>query len=55
MSKQDARQPIWTPSTEFESASVIADYRRWLAAHRGLRFASYDALWRWSVEDLAAF
>ena len=30
-------------------------YRRWLAEHRGLRFDSYDALWRWSTSDLTAF
>ncbi len=30
-------------------------YRRWLAQHRGLEFASYDALWRWSTSDLPAF
>ncbi len=30
-------------------------YQDWLREHRQLRFASYDALWRWSVEDLDAF
>ncbi|TFY98036.1 acetoacetate--CoA ligase [Ramlibacter rhizophilus] len=30
-------------------------YQDWLAAHKGLRFDDYDALWRWSVEDLPAF
>ena len=24
-------------------------YQQWLAQHRGLRFDSYDALWRWST------
>ena len=33
----------------------LAAYQRWLADHRGLRFDSYDALWRWSVADLSAF
>jgi len=33
----------------------ITAYRRWLAEHRDLRFADYDALWRWSVSDLAGF
>ena len=27
----------------------------WLARERGLRFADYNALWRWSVEDLEGF
>src|SRR5207244_3074063 len=30
-------------------------YQDWLRTHRGLSFDSYDALWRWSVEDLPAF
>ena len=33
----------------------IGEYRDWLAAERGLEFADYDALWRWSVEDLEGF
>ncbi len=33
----------------------IAQYRRWLQAERGLKFDSYDALWQWSVDDLAGF
>src|SRR4051812_29066997 len=30
-------------------------YQDWLRATRGLAFDSYEALWRWSVEDTAAF
>lgn len=30
-------------------------YQDWLRAERGLAFADYDALWRWSVTDLDAF
>ncbi|MDO9291178.1 MAG: acetoacetate--CoA ligase [Hydrogenophaga sp.] len=30
-------------------------YQEWLALHKGLRFDSYDALWRWSTTDLEAF
>ena len=33
----------------------IVRYQRWLRDHRGLSFDSYDALWRWSVDDLEAF
>ena len=33
----------------------IRRYQEWLARTRGLRFASYDALWQWSVTDLEAF
>jgi acetoacetyl-CoA synthetase len=48
-------QPTWTPTPEFASASVVADYQRWLSRHRGLHFDGYEALWRWSVEQPAAF
>ncbi|WP_066152253.1 acetoacetate--CoA ligase [Hydrogenophaga pseudoflava] len=30
-------------------------FRDWLARERGLRFDSYDALWRWSTTELDAF
>jgi acetoacetyl-CoA synthetase len=30
-------------------------YQDWLSEHRGLRFDSYDALWRWSTTELDAF
>ncbi|HEY2976987.1 MAG TPA: acetoacetate--CoA ligase [Burkholderiaceae bacterium] len=33
----------------------ITRYLRWLHSTRGLQFADYDALWRWSVNDLEAF
>jgi acetoacetyl-CoA synthetase len=35
--------------------SRIARYRRWLHDQRGLAFADYDALWRWSTTDLHGF
>ncbi len=37
------------------SIPQIRLYQDWLRDHRGLRFDSYDALWRWSTTDLAAF
>lgn len=33
----------------------IRQYQAWLFATRGLRFDSFNALWRWSVTDLPAF
>ena len=33
----------------------ITLYQDWLARERGLRFDSYDALWRWSTTDLHGF
>ena len=37
------------------SVPQIRLYQDWLRSSRGLEFASYDALWRWSVDDLPAF
>lgn len=33
----------------------IRRYQDWLHAQHGLAFGDYDALWRWSVDDLPAF
>ena len=33
----------------------ITRYLNWLQRTRGLQFPDYDALWRWSVDDLEAF
>jgi len=33
----------------------ITHYQRWLDEQRGLRFATYDELWQWSVTDVSAF
>ncbi|SCE72372.1 acetoacetate--CoA ligase [Micromonospora mirobrigensis] len=46
---------LWTPPADVRQRSRIGDYLRWLAEHRGLEFADYDALWQWSVTDLDGF
>src|SRR4029453_3012343 len=48
-------EPRWTPSPERGERSNPTRYLGWLRDRRGLRFASYDELWRWSVEDLDGF
>jgi acetoacetyl-CoA synthetase len=48
-------EPMWTPSPERVERANVTRYLRWLRDRRGLRFASYDELWRWSVEDLDGF
>ena len=47
--------PAWRPSPETMRAAKLTAFSDWLARERGLRFADYDALWRWSVEDLEGF
>jgi acetoacetyl-CoA synthetase len=46
---------MWTPSQERIERANLTRYMRWLKAQRGLSFESYEALWRWSVDDLDAF
>ena len=46
---------LWQPSEAFKAASTMTDYVHWLERERGLRFADYAELWRWSVDDLAGF
>ncbi|MFI1192185.1 acetoacetate--CoA ligase [Micromonospora sp. NPDC020750] len=46
---------LWTPPADVRERSRIGSYLRWLREHRGLDFADYDELWRWSVTDLDAF
>ena len=45
----------WTPTDARLEAANLTLFTRWLERERGLRFADYAALWRWSVEDLDAF
>jgi acetoacetyl-CoA synthetase len=47
--------PLWHPSPALVERSRMTGFMRWLESERGLRFDDYDALWRWSVEDLDAF
>lgn len=48
-------QLLWTPPAEFSQRSGIARYLEWLRMAAGKDFADYEALWRWSVSDSAAF
>lgn len=47
--------PAWTPSAATIRAARITAFTDWLATERGLHFADYAALWRWSVADLEGF
>lgn len=47
--------PAWTPTPQQIEAARITQFTRWLAQSRGLHFDDYDALWRWSVDDVDGF
>ncbi len=46
---------LWEPSAEQINSNRIAEFTRWLKVERGLEFDDYNALWRWSIEDLDGF
>jgi acetoacetyl-CoA synthetase len=51
----DAAQPLWRPPPERIGRARITAFLDWLARERGLAFADYESLWRWSVDDLEGF
>jgi len=50
------RPPVlWQPPADARERTRIGRYMAWLERERGLHFDGYDALWRWSVDDLEGF
>ena len=47
--------PLWRPDPAAVEASRMAEFRRWLAAERGVVVYDYQALWEWSTSELEAF
>ncbi len=43
------------PPGDVRERTEIGSYLGWLSRERGLDFAGYEALWRWSVTDLEGF
>ena len=46
---------LWRPTPERAARSTLARYMRWLQDERGLAFADYAELWKWSVDELEEF
>ncbi|KHA54241.1 acetoacetate--CoA ligase [Sulfitobacter geojensis] len=46
---------LWTPTPERYNASTMAQFERFVGDTRGLTFEDYNAMWRWSVDDLEGF
>ena len=51
----DTPEILWSPPADVRERSRIGRYLTWLEATSGLRFDTYDALWRWSVDHPGAF
>lgn len=46
---------IYQPDTATIHGSNLYHYMEWLDTHRALKFADYEALWKWSVDDIDSF
>ena len=53
--RSDLPRVLWRPPADVRERTEIGRYVTWLERERGLAFAAYDELWRWSVDDLAGF
>jgi len=48
-------KPLWTPPPELLERATLTRYMAWLRDERDRDLADYDALWRWSTDDLEGF
>ncbi len=46
---------LWSPPADLNDHTEIGRYVSWLRVNRDLVVEDYDALWRWSVDDLEGF
>jgi acetoacetyl-CoA synthetase len=46
---------LWTPRDDMRANTQMGRFMQWLVDHRGLEFADYEALRRWSISDLEGF
>ncbi len=53
MSQQ--QKVLWKPTKTFIKNSNLKQFEKWLQKEKGLTFDNYDALWQWSIDELANF
>ncbi len=46
---------LWQPSAEIIAGAELTRFTHWVEARSGRKFEDYEALWRWSVADVAGF
>ena len=46
---------LWTPDPERVAATAMTAFRHLACERSGTELADYEALWRWSIDDRAAF
>jgi acetoacetyl-CoA synthetase len=55
MASSDKHAPLWSPSAQQLKRARMTHFMRWAGERHGRRFAGYDELWRWSVDELEQF
>jgi acetoacetyl-CoA synthetase len=55
MSSGDRQTPLWEPSPEEREQAEMTRFMRWAAQRNERPFDGYEALWRWSVQELEEF
>jgi acetoacetyl-CoA synthetase len=55
MAGEQEPEPSWRPDPAEAEKTILAAFTRWVEAEHGLDLPDYDALWRWSVENLDDF
>src|SRR5215210_4159940 len=55
MSARAEATVLWEPPAELRERATMTRYMRWLEEERGLSFEDYDALWRWSTDEVEDF
>jgi acetoacetyl-CoA synthetase len=53
--KEETGRLLWQPGKQDIAEARLTHYMRWLARERGLSFAAYHELWRWSVAHVGEF
>ncbi|NKF21865.1 acetoacetate--CoA ligase [Solimonas marina] len=46
---------LWTPPPDAVGGAAVERFRHWVNARHGLDLCDYDALWRWSVDEVETF
>jgi acetoacetyl-CoA synthetase len=46
---------LWTPTETIKANANLSHYTQWLKDTQNLSFADYHEVWKWSVENIAAF
>jgi len=55
MSGAVEHEPLWEPSPAVRENATMTRFMRWAGERHGLKFADYDELRRWSLDELETF